>query len=217
MKRIVLLLLVALGFVAQAQITHTQQGNVDKTAQEVLQKASKQLNSTAVSFSVTMVNKDTKKKETARQDAKVLYNKGKYRLTFGEQVVYCDGAAVWHWNKEVNECTVNKLDTKSTEDLMNPAALLNNYSKNFKAKYIRTDADGTAVIDLTPKQGRSYYKIRLLCSYSTGVLKRLEIHNYDGSCGEYQVSGFKSGVTCNDSDFTFSKAKNPKVEIIDMR
>ena len=45
----------------------------------------------------------------------------------------------------------------------------------------------------------------------------MEIHNYDGSRGEYTVSNFKSGVTCKESDFVFPKAQNPKVEIIDMR
>ena len=43
------------------------------------------------------------------------------------------------------------------------------------------------------------------------------MHNYDSSCGEYQLSHFKSGVKTTADDFTFSKNKNPNVEIIDMR
>ena len=202
---------------ASAQITHTSSGTVDQQAKQILDKASKKVNTSAVSFSVTMVTKDSDKKETSRMNATVLFNKGKYRVSFADQVMYCDGNALWHWNKAANECVVNPLDALSGEELMNPAALLSSYSTNFRAKYIRTENDGTAVVDLTPKKARSYHKVRLLISSETGIIKRMEIHNYDGSRSEYTVSQFKSGVACKEGDFTFPRTQNPKVEIIDMR
>lgn len=218
MKRFLLLsLCVLLSLGTFAQISHTSSGSVDKNAQQMLQKAAKKMNSNAVSFNVTMINKNSNKKETNRMKATVLFNKGKYRVTSDNQILYCDGTAVWHWNKDVNECTVNKLDGSASDDLMNPAALLSNYSKNFRAKFIRQENDGTVVIDLSPKKARSYHKVRLLINGETGVLKKLELHNYDGSCGEYVVSNFKSGVACKDSDFIFPQSQNPKVEVIDMR
>lgn len=215
MKKIILLLMVVIGFAAKAQITHTSNGDVDKNAQEVLSKAAKKMNTTAVSFSVTMINKDSQKKETGKMSAQVLYDKSKYRVSFDNQILYSDGSSVWHWNKETNECTINKLDPNATDDLMNPALLLKSYQKNFRAKYIRTESNGTAIIDLTPKKSRSYYKIRLLIVSSTGVLKQMEMHNYDGSCGEFHVSNFKAGVQCTEADFALPKGA--KVEIIDMR
>jgi len=218
MKRFLLFSISILLFLgANAQISHTTSGSVDKNAQQILQKAAKKMNGSAVSFSVTMINKNSDKKETNRMKANVLFNKGKYRVTCDDQILYCDGSSVWHWNKGVNECTVNKLDASSSEDLMNPAALLSNYSKNFRPKFIRQENDGTAVVDLAPKKARSYHKVRLLINGETGVIKKLELHNYDGSCGEYVVSNFKSGVTCKDADFTFPQSQNPKVEVIDMR
>ena len=45
----------------------------------------------------------------------------------------------------------------------------------------------------------------------------MEMHNYDSSCGEYKVTNFKGGLKYNESDYTFSKSKNPGVEVIDMR
>lgn len=216
MKRILLLSLL-LALHASAQITHSNQGAVDKNAQEVLSKAAKKMNGSAVSFTVTMVNLDSDKRETSRTKAQVLFLKGKYRVMADNQVLYSDGASVWHWNKDINECTVNKLDESSTDDLMNPASLLTNYSKNFRAKYIRTESDGTAVVDLTPKKSRSYHKVRLLIDSNTGVLKKLEVHNYDSSRSEYSVANFKTGVATKESDFAFPAGQNPKVEIIDMR
>lgn len=220
MKRLfstmLLVALLASAAALQAQITHTTKGNVDKNAEKVLKLAAKKVNATPVSFTVTMINKNSKKRETARQTAQVLFNKGKYCVTLPKQVLYCNGASVWHWNKEVNEVTINNM-TANDDDLMNPASLLNNYAKNYRAKYIRTDNDGTAIIDLTPKKAKSYYKIRILINSNTNIIKQLEIHNYDSSCGEYVVSNFKSGVAVSDANFTFSTSQHPKVEVIDMR
>lgn len=200
----------------QAQITHTSNGDIDQNAAKVLKQAVGKLNAAPVSFNVTLISKNSKKKEVSRQKAQVLFNKGKYRVQADDHTFYCNGSNVWHWDKSTNECVLNKM-TEDDDDLMNPAALLSHYSTNYKAKYIRIENDGTAVIDLTPKKGRSFYKIRVLIDTNNGLLKSMTMHNYDSSCAEYQVSEFKSGVTATDADFVFPAAKNPKVEVIDMR
>ena len=198
-----------------AQITHTAQGSVDKNADEILKKASKKIDAaTGVKFTVTMTNRDANKKSTAKMSADVLYQQGKYRVTFDENTIYCDGTATWHWNKDTKEVVVNKMSS-SEDDLMNPGALLANYSKNFKAKFIRKEANGDAVIDLTPKKARSYYKIRFIIG-SNSVVRRMEMHNYDSTSAEYEVSKFTSAkATAN--DFIFPQKEHPDAEIIDMR
>ncbi len=210
------LLTAAMTLPGHAQITHTKKGAVDQNAEKVLKKALQKLEGGGVTFTVTMVNKDENKKETARQKADVKYNKGKYLVTFDGNEIYCDGSSTWHWSEETDEVVVNKM-SESQDDLMNPAALLANYTKNFKAKYIRQEQNGNAVVDMTPKKSKSYYKIRLIINVNSGIIQQMEMHNYDGSCGEYRVNNFKSGIKCSDSDFTFSKDKHPKSEIIDMR
>lgn len=217
MRQLFFALLLLFGITpAIAQITHTAKGPVDQNAEKILKKTSQKFATDAVSFTVTMVNKDSNKKETARMTANVLYKKGKYRVSFDENIIYCDGNATWHWNKEADEVVVNKM-SDTQDDLMNPGAILANYSKNFNAKFIRNDENNISIIDLTPKKAKSYYKIRLLINSNSGQLQRMEMHNYDASCGEYHISGFKSGVKVSDNDFIFPKAENPKVEIIDMR
>ena len=209
--------MVATAFLSTAQITHTSRGDIDENAAKVLKKASSLFEkNSAVSFSVTMINRNSQKKETNRTKADILYNRGKYRVTSGEQTLYCDGQNVWQWDKSASEVTVNTL-APSSDDLMNPANLLANYAKNFKTKFIRLEDDGTAVIDLTPYKSKSYYKIRMLINSKNGIIKQMEIHNYDSSEGIYQVSGFKSGVKSADKDFIFDSANNKGVEIIDMR
>lgn len=216
MKRLIIsLLLMAFILPVTAQITHTSQGTVDKNADEILKKASKKIDAASgVTFTVTMTNRDSNKKQTAKMSANVLYQQGKYRVVFDGNTIYCDGSATWHWNKEVKEVVVNKM-SDSEDDLMNPGALLANYSKNFKAKFIRKESNGDAVIDLTPKKARSYYKIRLIIS-SNNTVRRMVMHNYDSSSAEYEVSKF-ANAKANASDFVFPKKDNPNVEVIDMR
>ena len=216
MKKAISLLLffATLGF-ASAQITHTPGGGkVDQNAEKILKAAAKNFSGKAVSMTVTMVNKDTQKRETGRMNADVLYLNGKFRVSFDGNVIYCDGNSTWHWNKDVDEVTVSKMSSND-DDLMNPAAILANYSKNYNAKFIRTEQNGDNIIDLTPKKSKSYYKIRL--TINNNIPQKMVMHNYDSSAGEFIISNFKTGVKTSDTDFTFPKAQNPNVEIIDMR
>ncbi len=218
MKRILsfMMILVAISISVQGQITHTNKGNVDQQAEKVLRSAAQKMNASAVSFSVTLTNRDANKKQTNTMKAQVLFNRGKYRVEAGDNVLYCDGASVWHLNKEVKEVTVNKVSS-ADDDLLNPALLLSNYNKNYRAKFIRQNDDGTAVIDLTPKQRRSYYRIRLVVNTLNNVIKSMTLNNYDSTSSEYAVTNFKSDVATKDADFVYPKAQYPGVEVVDMR
>lgn len=197
-----------------AQITHNAKGDVDINAQAVLVKAEKQFNKGAKSFVVTMVTKDSQKKQTGKHSAKILYNEGKYNADIGDQIIICDGAAVYTINTANKEVVVNAI-SDSEDNLMNPGKLLANWHKNYRVKYIRTEKNGDAVVDLTPKKHMSYYKIRLIVG-GTGVLRRLEMHNYDGSEVDFDIAHFRT-VSPSAASFTFFKAQYPGYEVVDMR
>ena len=200
-------------FTLNAQITHSNQGQVDKTADALMKKAAGKFGN--VSFSVTATVLDSKKKETLRQLAQVLYCKGHYRVTVADQEIICDGTTVWQWNKSAKEVVVNNMSNDDM-NLFNPARLLASYDKNFRAKYIRTDDDGTAVVDLQPRSARSFHKIRLFMVEKSGLLRRMEVHKFDSGREVYDISNFKNAGT-SASQFTFDAAKHPGVEVIDMR
>ena len=203
-----------MGLVAgvQAQITHTEQGAVDQKADALLKRAASQFGN--VSFKVTASMRDAQKKETLRQTAQVLYCKGCYRVSVADQEVICDGKTVWQWNKTAREVAVTNMSTDDV-DLMNPARLLKNYDKSFRAKYIRTD-DGVALVDLQPRSARSFHKIRLYMNEKSGQLQRMEVHKYDSSREVYEITEFKRASTPA-AKFTFDPSQHAGVEIIDMR
>lgn len=199
---------------AQAQITHNSQGRLDENATAALKKAAAQFDKN-VSFTVTMTVLNSEKKQTAKQSAEVRYHKGKYRLILPEMEVISDGTTVWQWNKQAKEVAIHNM-VEGDVDLLNPGHLLANYSKSFKAKYIRTDDDGTAVIDMQPNAKRSYHKIRIFVDEESGLLKRMEVHKYDSGREIYDISGFKRAANAA-SQFTFDPAQHSDVEVIDMR
>lgn len=206
--------MMCLAFQASGQITHASQGRLDENATEALKKASARFEQN-VSFTVTMTMFDSQRKQVGSQSAQVRYNKGKYRLVMPDQELISDGTTVWHWNKQAKEVTINTLGTDEI-DLMNPGRLLANYAQFFKAKYIRTDDDGTAVIDLQPRSARSYHKIRLFINEDNGLLKRMEVHKFDSSREVYDVTDFKRTANAA-SQFTFDAAQHTDIEVIDMR
>lgn len=216
MKRItsIILLLIVAMLPAMAQITHDRQGQHDATAAAILKKAAARFDQN-VSFTVAATMFDANKKQTGSQRAQVLYNRGKYRLTLDDQVVICDGTTLWHWNKTAREVMINNLGTDDI-DLLNPGRLLAGYERSFRAKYIRTEEDGTAVVDLQPRSSRSFHKIRLLIDEKSGLLKRMEVHKYDSSREVYDVSAFKRANTPA-AQFTFDAKQHAGIEIIDMR
>ena len=215
MKRILtIVMLLTTVFSVGAQITHDRQGQHDATAEAILKKAAARFDQN-VSFTVTATIFDANKKLTATHKAQALYNRGKYHLTVGDQELICDGTTVWHWNKQVNEVTVSTLGDEDM-NMMNPGRLLSGYEKSFRAKYIRTEDDGMAVVDLQPRTACSFHKIRLLIDEKSGLLKCIEVHKYDSSREVYSVSAFKRANTPA-TLFTFDAKQHAGVEIIDMR
>ena len=201
-------------FTLNAQITHNSQGRLDENATAALKKAAAQFDKN-VSFMVTMTVLNSEKKQTAKQSAEVRYNKGKYRLVLPEMEVISDGTTVWQWNKSAKEVAIHNM-VENDVDLLNPGHLLANYNKSFRAKYIRTDDDGTAIIDMQPNAKRSYHKIRLFVNEDSGLLKRMEVHKYDSGREIYDVKDFKRAANAA-GQFVFDPAKHPDVEVIDMR
>lgn len=215
MKKILIALLPLLLLLpARAQITHNSQGQLDQNATDILKKASARFQQN-VAFNVTATILDGNKKQLAKHTAHVRYHKGKYHLVMEGQEFISDGTVVWQWNKQANEVAINNLSTDDV-DLLNPGRLLENYQRNFKAKYIRTDDDGTAIIDLTPRSTRSYHKIRLFIKEDDGLVRRIEVQKYDSGREIYDISDFKRASNAA-SQFTFDPAKHPGVEVIDMR
>lgn len=199
---------------ASAQITHNSQGRLDENAIAVLNKAIKKLSN--ASFTVNMTVLDSQKKKVFERSADVSYMNSSYHLKTPEEEFYCDGKTIWFWNKKAKELTINSVEDDDGMNLLNPASLMAHYGENFRAKYIRTEDDGTAVVDLQPRSAQSFHKIRLFINEKNGELKSIEVHKYDSGREIYLFSKQQYGKV-KMIGFTFDRKAHPDVEVIDMR
>lgn len=214
---IAIALFISVSFSVNAQLSHTQKGAVDQKAKSILSKAKDKIKSAnGISFTSQIIIKDQEKKEKSRQKARVLLSGNKYQILVEKHIFYCDGNTVWHHNKETKEVVINNIE-KEEDNILNPTKLFDNYEKNFKAKFIRENEDGTFVIDLTPTKGKEYHKIRLLIDKKNYQLKNMAMYYYDSSQTEYTIEQYRTDVTTSEADFVFNPAENKGIEIIDMR
>ncbi len=162
---------------------------------------------------------ESNKKITKTQTGKAQIKGNKYYITFGNQFFYCDGVSMWNYEKTTNEVSIYTYE-ESDDDALNPAKMLKTWQKEFTAKLIREDMEGSRpvqIIDLTPKTGQSYFKIRLVVDKARKEIIRTSIYGKDNTIFHYHFDKFTTNATLSDSIFVFDKTKFPKVEINDMR
>lgn len=198
---------------------HNAGAQVDTKATTILNSASTKMKSYTtmkLEFTYSMVNTKTKVNESK---AGIIQVKGdKYKLDMGGQTVFCDGKTIWTYIKDDNECNINSVS--ATEDAMNPLSILNNYSKNFKAKYIKDMVQGGKtyqIVDLTPIKAKNYYKVRIAIDKATSQVGSTIVFDKNGTTYTYLISKFTTNTAITDTMFTFIAANYPGVEMNDMR
>ena len=122
---------------------------------------------------------------------------------------------------EEKEVVVSNVDNNDS-DVLNPAKVLTMYEKGFKYKFIQDRFEASRaiyVIDLYPEDvaNSEYSKIRLSIDKDKSQLWKVEYSAKDGNKYTITVNTFKVNEQIPDASFTFDKAKNPGVKIIDER
>ena len=211
-KIIVILIMLNLTVVGIAQKT-------DGGANAIMQE----LDTKYKGFTTMKINytyKAEKEKKTLSALSGVALIKGdKYYITFDDQVFYCDGTTMWNYQKSTNEVSIYDYE-ESDDDALNPAKMLATWSKEFTAKFIREDKEknrAVQIIDLTPKKGQSYYKIRIVVDKEKKEIVRTSIYEKDNTIYTYYFDTFTTNTTMDDNTFKFNKSKYPGVEVNDMR
>ncbi|MDR1182126.1 MAG: outer membrane lipoprotein carrier protein LolA [Bacteroidales bacterium] len=150
----------------------------------------------------------------------VLVKGNKYVLKTGQQLICCDGTNLWNYLPEQKEVTVSLYDKEDDDQMMNPLNMIQNYEKYYKSNFIREVIEKgilIQVIDLTPLEASSYYKVRLVLDKTKKQLMRLTVYEKEGIQYTYVVNKFVINQSLSDEQFSFDLAKYPGVELIDIR
>lgn len=187
----------------------------DPKANSILKKLSEKLTSyTSVSLKFTYKMTNTKKNINESMTGNILVSGSKYRLNFMERLILSDGKVQWVYSEDDEEVTINNVDK---QDIMsNPLNVVTNYSKDYKARFIKEKA-GFYYIQLYPKKPASYFRIVIVINKAKMQIHSMSIDQKDGTSYKYLITEFKTNLPAPASKFVFNKAKYPDVEVVDMR
>lgn len=216
MKKIVLSLLVAAGFVSASY------AQTDAKAKAILADVSKKYRSYDVvktDFTFILDNPQAKIKETQQGTLIVKATTNKYRVTMTNQELISDGKSQWTYLKEDKEVQVTNADNNG--DALNPAKIFTVYEKGFKYTYTGDSKVGGKVyqmIDLAPIDvTKSYFKIRLGIDKTAKQIGSVVIFDKSGNKYTYNVKKIIPNVKVPESTFAFDTKKYPGVEVVDLR
>lgn len=213
MKRISLIIAIVLAtFGLSAQ-------SVDGGATPILKKlASKYAAYTTMKIDYTY--KCEKNDKVLDSKSGVMTIKGdKYTFVFGNQTSYCDGNTLWNYQKDVNEVSIFEY-IEEEDNLLNPAKILSDWDKEYRAKFIREDTENSKlvqIIDLMPIQSSSFYKIRLFIDKAKQEIVSVSAFEKDNTTYNYHIDKFVANTPMDDSSFVFDLTKHPNVDVNDMR
>ncbi|TCC96006.1 LolA family protein [Pedobacter hiemivivus] len=215
MKKIVLLLIVTLGYI------HVVNAQTDAKAKAILNDVSKKYRSYDVvkaDFSLIIDNQQANAKDTQQGTLYVKANSNKYKVSMTTQEMISDGKTLWTYLKEEKEVQVTNANS---DDALNPAKIFTIYEKGFKYLYTGDKKVGTKIyqmIDLTPTDvNKSYFKIRLTIDKAARQIASALILEKNGNKYTYTVKSFVANAKVPESTFTFDAKKYPGVEVVDLR
>jgi len=144
----------------------------------------------------------------------------KYKVTFGGQEIYSNGATVWNYDKSAKEVTINNVDASSGS--ITPQKLFTNfYDKDFLYLMNGEKKVGKKTvqeIEMTPTdKSKNFHKVYLQIDKSAKTIYSTKVLEKAGNRYTYTVSNMKTNGSMADNLFIFDKKKYPGVEEVDLR
>lgn len=142
----------------------------------------------------------------------------KFRLVVGTLSYYCNGEELWAYDAPNKEASLYPYD--EGQQWINPVALLQDYEKHYRAKYIRQETIAGLprnILDLTPLQPSEILKIRLYLNNHDQKPFRIEMYYSQEQVYVYDITSCGPASHVSEQDFVFDPARYPEAVINDMR
>lgn len=198
------------------------QGSNDPAAKQVLDAVSARFKTfKTVQAGFTYKVEDAKGKAMSTKTGTIWMKGTKYKVVFGGQEIYSDGATIWNYDKNSKEVSINNVDPNSSA--ITPQKLFTNfYDQDFLYKLNgekKVGAKTIQEIEMTPteKEGKKYHKVYLQIDKAAKTIYSTKVLNDEGNKYVYTVSSMKTNGAMADTMFVFDKKKYPGVEEVDLR
>ncbi|ADQ18486.1 outer membrane lipoprotein carrier protein LolA [Leadbetterella byssophila DSM 17132] len=148
-----------------------------------------------------------------------LQSKGKkFKLTYGEQIVFNNGKDVYTYFPELNEVNITSYDPADESDV-SPNNIFSLYKKGYTATYKKeglVNGKKVDVISLTPNSKSNIQRIDLNIGKADQMIHSWTVVEKGGS-STFTITKFTANPSLPDATFQFDKSKYPKVEVVDLR
>ena len=207
------LLLFLLQPVANAQDDPRSKAIVDK-----LMEKAKGWTSFEAEFTSRLQN--TKDKLDVKQEGLMKVKGKRFHLVLDKNTVISDGTTLYTYNKDANEVTLN--DPAEMDGELDPSTLFTQYEKGFKSQFVEEKVENgvtVQVVKLFPLEPakKPYHTVVIKVDKAKLEPRELQVLYKDGNVVTYTLKRFTPNVELPDTLFTFNKAKDPGVEVNDMR
>ncbi|GAB4319882.1 MAG: hypothetical protein Kow00127_12150 [Bacteroidales bacterium] len=212
-------LLITFLLVVSFQLAAQDDEKGDKRSREILDRMTLRIESyktILIEFTYKMENTEADINEEADGTLKVMGDK--YRLEISGQTVICDGSTIWTYIADAEEVQIN--NAGEDDEALTPDKLLTSYNKDYRSKFIREDVmygEKVNIIDLTPIEGKSFYKVRLILGQEDDRIHDITIFDKNNSTYSYIMRTFTPNVDFPENTFTFDPKEFPDADVIDMR
>ncbi len=170
-------------------------------------------------FKVTMDNARNNKKDAF--EGSLLLKGDRFRLSVQGVDTYFDGktqSVVMNKEKEVTISTPEKEDLKE----VNPILLMKSSQTDYKMRYLGDSKNekgvSIEVIELYPNDLNSKYSIiKLVVKKADYQPEKLTLKGKDGVTTHFNIQKISYPKTVDDAEFVYDLAKNPGMEVVDLR
>jgi outer membrane lipoprotein-sorting protein len=191
----------------------------DAKSREILNKVSAKAKTFSnMKFHFTYVMQDKKNNINDSLKGVVVMSGDKFNLNFMGRKIISDGKTVWQLDTDAEEIQISTVS--KDQEAFNPGKLLTSYDQSYRTKLIKTVTEKGKqfhYIDMYPKEGKSYFKIRLKIDAKALQVVEGTIFNKDNVTYTYIVSKFETNVKIPANYFILNPKSYPKYDIIDLR
>ncbi|MBR5973259.1 MAG: outer-membrane lipoprotein carrier protein LolA [Paludibacteraceae bacterium] len=202
-------------------LSFAQETAVDPKAKALLDKAIVAFETKkglSADFVIKVENSRNEKSENFQGN--VLLKGEKFKLSLADVDTYFDGKTQYVLMKKENEVTISNPEKEDMKEI-NPILLMKSCKTDYKMRYLGEEKVGNKImekVELYPNDLNSKYSIiTLLMTKDELQLNTIILKGKNGIITHFQLSKIEYKKDLADSLFVFNVAKNPNVEVVDLR
>lgn len=171
-----------------------------KKADDILKASKKKfegVKDVTATFSYTLNNPNLAKPIVKKGN--LFYKGDKYKVSFSDEEIYCNGQAVWIKLNADEEVTITDFDP---EESMSISKIFNLYENGTKSKYEGEEDGSHKIILFANEDSGDIWKSEIWVNKSSKMIDRALLHARNGSTYAYKMGSVKLDNNLGDSMFS---------------